>query len=66
MALPFPRRQVIYLFEEAVTPTFFGTNFWTHIATLHEVDAEITLMIGLSPLSPMKRPIIIGGVVKTG
>ena len=40
MALPFPRRQVIYLFEEAVTPTFFGTNFWTHIATLHEVDAE--------------------------
>ena len=33
MSAPFPKRQVTYLFEEAVIPSFEGINFGTHIVS---------------------------------
>ncbi len=39
MQAPLPRGQVTYLFEEAITTTFFGTHFGTHIALSPKVDS---------------------------
>ena len=40
MALEFPNRYVGWLVGEAVTPTFGGNNFGTHIATLPKYDVD--------------------------
>ncbi len=38
MAVSFPTGYIGWLFGEAVTPTYAGTNFGTHIATLSKYD----------------------------
>lgn len=40
MGIPFPNRYVGWLVGEAVTPTFGGNNFGTHIATLPKYDVD--------------------------
>ena len=40
MGVPFPTGYVGYLFGEAVTPSFAGTNFGTHIASLAKYDVD--------------------------
>ncbi len=40
IGLEFPNRYVGWLVGEAVTPTFGGNNFGTHIATLPEYDVD--------------------------
>ncbi|MXY35863.1 MAG: M1 family metallopeptidase [Dehalococcoidia bacterium] len=39
MGEPLPSRQVTFLFEDAVLPTFLGANWGTHISLLPEVDS---------------------------
>ena len=38
MSAPFPKRQVTYLFEEAVTESFDGAHFGSHIVSLPKFD----------------------------
>ena len=40
MGIPFPNRYVGWLVGEAVTPTFGGNNFGTHITTLPKYDVD--------------------------
>ena len=40
MGTPFPTGYVGYLFGDAVTPTFGGTNYGTHIASLAKYDVD--------------------------
>ena len=40
MGAPFPKRHVIYLFAEAQTPSYAGTNFGTNITSYPKVDDE--------------------------
>ena len=42
MAVSFPTGYVGWLFGDAVTPSFAGNNFGTHIATLSKYDADDT------------------------
>ena len=40
MGVPFPTKHVILLYENAVTASFAGTNFGTHIASLPKYDSD--------------------------
>ena len=42
MAVSFPTGYIGWLFGDAVTPSFAGNNFGTHIATLSKYDADDT------------------------
>lgn len=40
MGVPFPTKHVVLLYENAVTASFAGTNFGTHIASLPKYDSD--------------------------